>query len=291
MKQNPKFAVTAQTTLLPYLMACFPNKSRNYVKGILKRGQVTVDGTVCRSHRYALMPGQQLEILLQRLPTETQLPMPILYEDDDLIAVDKPAGMLSVATDKAEKTTAYYLVNAYLKKQNPPSRAFIVHRLDRETSGVLLLAKSQQMKYALQDNWNDMVKRRGYVALVEGRVDPPRGRVTSWLKQTKSLLVYSSPKSGDGKKAITNYCVQRTSDRYSLLDITLETGRKNQIRVHMQDMGYPVAGDRKYGASTNPLGRLGLHACALDIVHPRSGVELHLASAVPDLFAAVLTEK
>lgn len=217
-------------------------------------------------------------------PTTYDLGFPLLYEDDDLIVIDKPAGMLAIATDSEREHTAYHIVTQYVKAQTKSGRVFVVHRLDRETSGIMILAKNERIKQQLQENWNDAVLRRGYMAVVEGRVNAAEGTVKSWLKQTKTFLVYSSHKEGDGKLAITRYQTVRTSDRYSLLDISLDTGRKNQIRVHMGDLGHPVAGDKKYGATTNPLGRLGLHASVLRIKHPTSGEAMQFTSATPRAF-------
>jgi 23S rRNA pseudouridine1911/1915/1917 synthase len=213
----------------------------------------------------------------------------IIHEDNDIIVIDKPAGMLSVSTDRHSDNTAYRLVNDYLR--NKRTRVWIVHRLDRDTSGVMLFAKSEKVKLMLQDNWDSMAVERRYVAVVEGRVKTPERRITSWLKQTKSLLVYSSGRDGDGKIAITDYRTLKTSEAYSLLELTLETGRKNQIRVHMKDIGHSVAGDRKYGALSDPLKRLALHASVLTILHPTSRREMRLESAVPDSFARLFTNR
>ena len=214
--------------------------------------------------------------------------IPVLYEDDDMIVIDKPAGMLSISTDKEREKTAYHIVNETMKSRLGAGRIFIVHRLDRETSGVMLLAKNERAKYALQDHWDELVMRRGYIAVVEGKVLTPEGNITSWLKQTKTLLVYSSREKGDGKLAVTNYRTLQIADQYSLLDISLETGRKNQIRVHMNDMGHPIAGDKKYGAGTDPFGRLGLHASELILKHPSTGKQISFESAMPHVFREVL---
>ena len=220
--------------------------------------------------------------------------LPIIYEDKDIIVIDKPAGMLSIATgkfpvNKGFENTVHSLLNDYMRSKR--GRVWIVHRLDRETSGVMLLAKSERIKLKLQDNWADMAIKRGYIAVVEGKVRTPERKITSWLKQTKSLLVYSSNKENDGKIAITNYRTLEVGKNYSLLDISLETGRKNQIRVHMKDIGHTVAGDKKYGAKTNALGRLGLHARVLTIKHPTSGEKMNFESAMPDCFTKLFKEK
>jgi len=280
MKTNPIFVVETETALLPFLLACFRGKSRNYVKGILKRGQVEIDGKACTDYARTLRPGQRVEALLHIAPAQEKPRVPILYEDADIIVIDKPAGMLSVSTGKESENTAYRMVNDYVQARGG-TRVFIVHRLDRETSGVMLLAKSEPVKYKLQENWDDSAVLRGYTAVVEGRVQAPEGKITSWLKQTATLLVYSSGRTGDGKLAITNYRTMRAADTHSLLEISLETGRKNQIRVHMKELGHPVAGDKKYGARTDPFGRLCLHAGVLVVKHPAAGDEMRFESPAP----------
>lgn len=286
MKADLKFTVDEETTLLPFLISRFSGKSRNYVKGILKRGQALVEGRPCTDYSRILPPGTRVEVLFNAPLESDKLSIPIIHEDDDIIVIDKPAGMLSISTDKERENTAFHIVNDYMKRRS--GRVFIVHRLDRETSGVMLLAKNERTKLALQDEWDERARQRGYLAVVEGRVETPEGKISSWLKQTKTLLVYSSDKKGDGKLAITNYRTLQTSDSYSLLDISLETGRKNQIRVHMHDLGHPVAGDKKYGALTDPFKRLGLHAHLLIVKHPVTGEELRLESAMPGAFKSVL---
>lgn len=288
MKKNLEFGASTESTLLPFLLDCFSGKSRNYVKGILKRGQVIVDGKVCRDHARALHPGQQVKVLFEAPADSKKLGIPVIYEDEDIIVIDKPAGLLSIATDKENENTAYHIVNDYMQSLPRPGWVFIVHRLDRETSGIMLLAKNEGTKNTLQDNWDELVSVRGYTAVVEGEVTVPEGKVTSWLKQTKTLLVYSGRKKGDGKLAITHYRTLKTSNGYSLLEVTLDTGRKNQIRVHMNDIGHPIAGDKKYGALTDPFGRLGLHASLLVISHPSTGERLELKSKMPGSFLKVL---
>ena len=287
MKKDQEFRVDAESTLLSFLLTCFPNKSRNYVKGILKRGQIALNGEVCKDFSRMLYPGQQVKALLNILPNPDEMSIPIIYEDDAVVVIDKPAGMLSVSSDKERENTAFHIVNEHIKKQSNHGRIFIVHRLDRETSGVMLLAKTEKTKLALQANWTDNALYRGYIAVVEGKVMIPKKRIVSWLKQTKTLLVYSGDREGDGKIAITNYETRQTTDSYSLLDISLETGRKNQIRVHMKDIGHPVAGDKKYGALTDPFGRLGLHASALIIKHPQTGEQMRFEAPVPNAFKKV----
>ena len=284
MNKSMEMIVQGEDTLLAFLLSHLSHKSRNYVKGVLKRGQISVDGTPCTDYARRLIPGQHVSVMQAAQPVQSDLGFAILYEDDDLLVIDKPAGMLAVATDNERENTAYRLVTDYVRLKNKSGRVFIVHRLDRETSGVMLFAKSERVKLALQDNWDDAVITRGYIAVVEGKVAAPAGTMKSWLRQTRTLLSYSSKNPGDGKLAITHYKTVKGTDKYSLLEVSLETGRKNQIRVHMKDMGHPVAGDKKYGAATDPLKRLGLHAAVLTLKHPTSGAEMSFEAKTPRVF-------
>jgi 23S rRNA pseudouridine1911/1915/1917 synthase len=263
------FIVEEQAGLLAFLLDKLSGKSRNNVKSLLTRRAVSVDGKTVTRHDYPLRAGQTVQIAAPGQRTyERPKHLKIIYEDDELIAVNKPAGLLSIATDSEKERTAYRDVTDYVRRANPKNRIFVVHRLDRDTSGVVLFAKNEPLKRALQDNWNALAKTRGYTAVAEGRFDKKSGTVRSWLKETKTHLMYSSPTAGDGQEAVTNYRILKEARGYSLLEITLETGRKNQIRVHMKDLGHPVAGDKKYGAVTNPLGRLALHAGTLSSATP-----------------------
>ena len=190
-----------------------------------------------------------------------------------------------MATNKERDRTAYGILSDYVKKENPKNKIFIIHRLDRETSGVMMFAKSEKVQRLMQESWNDTIKERTYVALVEGVPQPPKGTVTSYLKESKALIVYSSQNPDNGQLSITNYTVLKSTADYALLELELETGRKNQIRVHMQDIGHPIAGDSKYGAETNPIGRLGLHAEVLAFE------PMKFDAPVPKTFLAMVKER
>jgi 23S rRNA pseudouridine1911/1915/1917 synthase len=291
LKQPQQFTVGEATTLLPFLQSQHPGKSRSFVKNLLTRGQVQVAGKTVTHHAAPLRPGQTVTILTGPVPAGATLPFPVLYEDAELVVIDKPAGLLSMAAGEERERTAYHLVTDYVKAKSPGGRVFIVHRLDRDTSGVLLFAKNPEMKRLLQENWEELVTLRGYWAVVEGVPQEAEGRMVSWLRQTKTLLVYSGRGPGDGKRAVTNYKTIQTNGTCSLLEVSLETGRKNQIRVHMKDLGTPVAGDKKYGARSNPLGRVGLHAGELIVKHPRTGLPLALRAKPPGSFQTVTAPK
>lgn len=288
IKSDPEFLVTEPRGLLDFLLLQLSNRSRNNVKSLLAHREVLVDGAVITQYDYELHKGQKISIHRLAIREQKQKNMlDILYEDSDIIVINKPAGLLTVATDQEKRLTAYHLITEYVKRDNLKSRIFIVHRLDRDTSGVLLFAKNEGIKRALQNNWSDLVLERCYAAIVEGIPEEKNGRIQSWLKETKTKLMYSSHKAGDGLKAITNYQVIHETAEYSLLDIHLETGRKNQIRVHMKDIGHSVVGDKKYGAKTDPLKRLGLHAYRLKLKHPFSGQVMCFETQLPENFTSL----
>ena len=206
----------------------------------------------------------------------------IIYEDKDILVVNKPSKLLTIATDNEKERTLFHKAITYVKKKN--QKIFIVHRLDKDTSGIVLFAKNEKLKKLFQDNWDNLVKLREYVAVVEGTPKKNSGVVRSWLKETKTLYVYSSDKMGDGKEAITHYRKVMGNNKYTMLDITIDTGRKNQIRVHMKDLGNPIVGDKKYDSKTNPIGRMTLHANKLVVVHPITNKEMTFETDVPNSF-------
>lgn len=275
------FYAKEKTELLPFLLEKI-DRGRNYVKGVLKRGQVVVDGKTETAHNVVLLPNQQVDIL-KEAPIDHQLSgIDILFEDDDLIVINKASGLLTIASKPHDKQrTAYRELTAYVKLNNPRARIYIVHRLDRDTSGVLVFAKNEQTKHALQNNWHDEVKERSYLALIEGKMNKSQDTITSWLKETKTHQVYVSPNPHDAKKAILHYSVLETSNQYSLLKINLDTGRKNQIRVQLASIDHPVVGDKRYGAKGNPIGRLGLHAFGLSFKHPTTKKVMRFEAPIP----------
>lgn len=286
-QENPEisFTVVESDTLLPFLLTHLQGRGRNKIKAMLQRSQVIVSGKVSTRHDHPLHVGDTVRVNLFK-PKDMQplRGVRLVYEDAHLLVVDKAAGLLSIATDKEKHETAYRQIQEYLDQGAAPERLFIVHRLDRDTSGLMLFAKSEKVKQEMQDHWKDYVSQRVYTVLVEGSPSQPQGTVTSWLRETKTLQVYSSQRPGDGDLAITHYQVQKTGAEFSLLEARLETGRKNQIRVHMQDMGHPVVGDKRYGATSNPIGRLGLHARVLSFRHPVSEDMLEFETPVPPSF-------
>ena len=215
----------------------------------------------------------------------------ILYEDRDIVVVEKINGLLTVGTEKIKENTAHFLLNEYVRKGNPKSnhRVYIVHRLDKDTSGILVFAKSEAVKEFLQKNWPDT--RKQYMAVVSGQMKEKEGLITSYLLENSVHRMYSVAQSKEGKRSKTAYRVLKESAHFSLLEIDLLTGRKHQIRVHMADQGCPVAGDRKYGIKGQGVKRLCLHASRLTIVHPHTKESMTFESEIPPYFYNVMNKK
>lgn len=285
------YPVTEPSELLVFLLNKLSNQGRNSVKSLLSHGQVSVDDRVEKAYNYPLQPGQTVTLRKERAAAAPAfVGLKILHEDEDIIVIHKNAGLLSIASPQETELTAYRQLTAHVRAAHPNNRIFVLHRLDRDTSGVMMFAKSERIQQAMQNAWKDVVHERTYIALVEGYVKKAQGTVSSWLKESATLKMYSSPHPNDGQHAVTHYKVLQASRNYSLLEVQLETGRKNQIRVHMQDIGHPIVGDKKYGSKTKPIGRLGLHARVLAFVHPTTGQLMRFETEIPKPFMNLFKE-
>ena len=274
--------VTETSELMSFLIAKFPEKSRTTIKSLLAHKQVSVDDMVTTKFDFPLKRGQMVFLHKKRSEEKPRFRgLRIVHEDADIIVIDKASGLLSMASETEKQKTAYHMLSEYVKRFDPKNLIFIVHRLDRETSGLMMFAKSKRVQEVLQKDWNEAIIERSYVAIVEGSIEKTEGTITSWLKENKAMVMYSSQTPDDGLKAVTHYKVLKTNKLYSLLDVKLETGRKNQIRVHMKDIGFPVTGDKKYGAKLNPIGQMGLHARVLSFKHPVTGRALRFDTPIP----------
>lgn len=284
-----RIAVKEPAELMQFLLDKMGGMKRNSVKIMLSHRQVMVNGAVTTFYATALTKGDVVEISSARGNIELTHPkLKLLYEDEAIIVVEKKEGLLTVLTGVKEETTAFSILKNHVQKSSMRNRIFVVHRLDRETSGILMFAKSKEIQLRLQENWHTAVTGRNYVAVVDGAVEKEHDTVVSWLSENeKSLKVHSSKTDDGGQQAITHYRRIKSNENFSLVELNLETGRKNQIRVHMQSIGHPVAGDKKYGSTTNPLGRLALHARLLEFYHPVTEKLIRFETPVPRKFLSL----
>lgn len=279
--QEFKFTLEKSAELMAYLQEKFPSKSRDNIKSLLRNKLVQVNGVTQTHFKFPLETGQLLTVGKKEIKVPVIPGMKVVFEDKDILVVNKPAGLLTISTEKIKTRTLYHMLSLHVKREDPNNKIFVVHRLDRETSGLLVFAKSEQMKLRLQKNWNDEIKERAYIAIVEGRVAEKEKTILSYLKESKALKVHSSQNPTYGQEAITHYKLLEYRNNTSVLEVNLDTGRKNQIRVHMQEIGHPIVGDKKYGAKTAMTGRIALHAQTLSFKHPRTGEVLKFSSKSP----------
>jgi len=284
-----KYVVKEEAGLFDYLMSLGFNRTR--VKQFLKYQAVAVNNKTIVTHDHHLHPGDSISLSFEKKTVSATAPkfgIQILYEDDAVLVIDKPAGLLTIGTERERTKTAYFQLNEFLRERNPDKkeRIFIVHRLDRDTSGLIVFAKNEAVKRRLQENWNDVEKK--YLAVVEGVPMGNEGTISGYLNETSTLRVYEDKASKKAKYAVTKYKVLKSSRENSLIEIDLETGRKHQIRVHLSGIGHPVAGDKKYGAETDPLKRLALHAFRLSFIHPLTKKRMDFESKPPSAFEPLI---
>ena len=319
-KQDTVLKVAEGGQLMDFLMAKMGGMARSSVKQLLGQRRVKVGNAIQTRHDFMLKAGDIVTVSSGRGNSQLTHPkLRIVYEDDDLIVVNKQPGLLTVAaTPGSSETTAYSILRAYVKKQNARAGIYVVHRLDRETSGLLVFARSEELQHYMRQYWRELVTERTYIALTEGVLSPREGKITTWLTEDKrNAVVYSSPVDDGGDIAITNYKTPKTTTppphpspqgresgsrhfsslegrsggvTYSLVELHLETGRTNQIRVHLASKGCPVVGDRKYGHGneSSPIDRLCLHAKVLAFIHPVTEKTIRFESPVPKEFNRVL---
>ncbi len=286
-----RFQVKEATDLMTFLQQQFPDKSRTAVKSYLTHKQVYINFQVITQFNYPLVAGQEVVISTSKVPLSAAfIGLSILFEDEYVIVIDKNAGLLSIASGSEKEKTAYSQLRAHVKLMSPKNKLFVLHRLDKDTSGVMMFAKSAEVQERMQRNWHGFVTKRTYIAVLEGSVKEDKGVISSWLTEDKEHNVISH-EDQQGRQAITNFKVIKRCLDFSMLEFELQTGRKNQIRVHSQEIGHPIIGDRKYGAKVSPIGRLGLHANVLEFTHPVDGVTMSFKSPIPKTFTRLFVVK
>lgn len=282
------YNVKSDCTVEEFFARQMSGKSRTAQRQLLSKGAMRAGNRVLRRLDDLILAGTVVTIAPKPEP-QFQMPdgLKIVYEDEWLLVVHKEAGLLTIATEDEKEHTAFHYLSDYLKFYNRNDKVFIVHRIDRWTSGLLIFAKNEYVQTALRSNWDEMVLSRRYVAVVEGRMELTEGTVSTWLDEDpKSTRVFVS-RAGVGKRAVTHYRMVDETPEYSMLELELETGRRNQIRVHMRHIGHPIAGDKKYGGHKDPVGRLCLHAQQIEFEHPMTGRIMNFESKIPHEFTSI----
>lgn len=287
-KVNPnsikEFKVKEECELLSFLLEKMSKLSRNAVKSILSGHYVGVNGAPVTQYNLKLSKDDIVIVSKQRISHKNRRDLPIIFENEEFIVIDKPSGLLSVPSDTEKGRTAYRMVNDYVQQKDKHNRIFVVHRLDEDTSGVLMFAKNPKIKDILQKNWGEIVLERGYFAIVEGKMNKQEDKYVDYLKENSLNLMYVTDDKKNGKKCVTQYKVLKENKEYSLLDVKIDTGRKNQIRVQLGYRNHHIIGDDKYGEPADPLKRLGLHAYKLKFIHPITKKIFEFEAKMPEEF-------
>ena len=279
-----EYIVDKESLLIDELKLIFPNSSNNKIRKMLSNNRISVDGVIVNKAKTKVKKGISIFISESIITygNENKFKINIVYEDEELIVVNKPDKLLSVATNKLEKDTLHSRVVNYLKSKNKSSWGWIVHRLDRDTSGIIVFAKSEESKLKLQKQFSKQTVKRIYVAIVDGKPYSDIGKIENYIVEGRDLVVRECKKSTKGSKiAITNWKVIANNDNHTLLEIFIETGRRNQIRVHFSGIKCPISGDKKFGSNTNPFRRICLHAQEISIKHPITFEEITFSSTNP----------
>ncbi len=288
-ERREQFEVTEPMQLLDFLFSVMPEKSKTTVKSYLRNKQVSIGDMMSTKFDFQLKSGDIVNLNRGVVENSFRHPMlRIVFEDEHILVVNKRNGLLSMASDKERKRTAYYILSEYLKAKDVNNRIFIVHRLDRETSGLMIFAKSMEVQHKLQKNWNEIVLERKYVAVLCGKPRNEEGEVTSYLAESKALKMYSTLDPTKGDLATTHYKVLKHGYNTTLVELELETGKKNQIRIHMKDMFCPIVGDKKYGGKPSHINRVALHARKIRFIHPVTEKEMNFDTEIPSQFLQLL---
>ena len=267
-----RYEVKEETTLLPFLFVSLSDLSKTEVKSLLKYKHIALKGSAVTQFDTPLSPGDIVEVNFGRSFYQFNNPqVKVLFEDQWLIVIEKASGLLSVANDTSREKNAYHIIQDYVRHDNPEAKLYVCHRLDQYTSGILIFAKDESLMNEMRANWDFYVKERKYMCVTENIPPRTEDTVESLLTQNEHLRVHSTNDESVGRLAVTHYRVIQTRGRYALLDVEIFTGKKNQIRVHMSEMGCPIAGDMKYGAETNPVRRLKLNNYRLSFIHHVTG--------------------
>ena len=283
------WTVQEDGTILDVAASILKDHTPTKIKSMLRHNQFAINSMPTSRYDAELHAGDTFSVNFdQSFQVFKNSRVELVYEDEHILVINKGYGLLSMGTDTKKDGTAYSIMREYVKYHDPRSKVFIVHRLDRDTSGLMMLAKTMEAKEVMQHNWNNMVLNRKSVCVVEGEVAEKEGVVKSYLAENSQFQVYSTDDPKKGQLAVTRYKCLKATKSFSLMEVELDTGRKNQIRVHMKDLGHPISGDRKYGAAHSPINRLCLHAQTLRFVHPITRKEMSFSTSIPMRFRSLV---
>ncbi len=276
-----EYIVNNNIDLYNFLRNALPKLSKNSIKNLISNKKIYVNNTLITRYNYELNNGDKV-IIKERILNNIE----IIYEDKNIIVINKPSSLLTISTQNEKIKTAYHYVSEYLKSKNKNNKVFVIHRLDKDTSGIVMFAKNEKIKKLYQNSWDELVKKRRYYAIIEGIMKNKCGTIKSYLIEENNY-VHSTNKD-KGKLSITEYKVLKEKNNISMLDINLKTGRKNQIRVHMKENNTPILGDKKYGRKTNLIKRMALHAYKLEIIDPISKNLFIFETSMPKEFNNII---
>ncbi len=279
------FDVDEETELLQFLIKKLKDKSRNKIKGMLTHKQFKVNNDIITQYNHPLKPNDKV-IVNWDSPHRKQSyeGIKIVFEDDDVIVINKRSGLLSVGSEKEKRQTAYRIVTQHVKQENPTARLFVVHRLDREASGLMVFAKSKSAQLELKDSWITTSSKNMYLVITEGTIKKDKDTLTNFLTESKALIVYTTENKKKGKEAISRCSVVKKNEYFTMLEAWLDTERKHQLRVQLQSIGHPILGDKKYSSKENPINRMALHLRKLTFIHPSTQEEMTFETKVPEDF-------
>ena len=282
------FTTTEAIELFKFIQLSIPDKSRNKLKAMLTHKQFKVGKEITTQFNQLLNIGDEVTVSWDgAFKKESYEGVKIVFEDDDIIVINKRSGLLSIGSEKEKRQTAYRIITHHIQQENPVARLFVIHRLDREASGLMVFAKNKLSQVNLKDSWQETFSKNLYTAVTEGTIEKDTDTITSFLNESKALIVYSGNNPKLGKKAITNYDVFKKNEFFTLLEATQETERKNQLRVHLKSIGHPILGDKKYESKQNPINRTAIHLRKINFIHPNTGQELMFETKVPEDFLKI----
>jgi 23S rRNA pseudouridine1911/1915/1917 synthase len=277
--------VSESSELLPFLIATLKDKTRTKIKGMLTHKQFKVNKDIVTKHNHQLSPGDQVIVNWDTAHRKQVYEgVKIVFEDDDIIVINKRSGLLSIGSAKEKRQTAYRIVTRHIQQENPVAKLFVVHRLDREASGLMVFAKNRNAQLELKESWEQTFNKNMYLAIAEGTMEKDEDTIKSYLRESKALIVHSSNNPKDGKEGVTRYKVVKKNEYFTLLEAWLDTERKNQLRVHLQSIKHPILGDKKYGSTQNPINRAGFHLRTIHLIHPKTQEKLTFETKVPEDF-------